>query len=226
MSTAILPFATWDEGSNQARIPANDNSLRNQILNGRVISDATTAQPGSPTEGDIYILAATHTGAQWATFDEDDLVIYSGGTWYAFAPVNGVVVNLNGTLRQFISSAWDDVSGGVAGASETQTGEMISGYIGTVTDKTYRLVVKAAHGGHITETTTRSESGTCTATFKINTVALGGTANSVCSSEQSQAHNTTDDFFAANDDIEVTVSSNSACIGMSFTIKYTRTLES
>jgi hypothetical protein len=206
MSTAILPFATWDEGSNQARIPANDNSLRNQILNGRVISDATTAQPGSPTEGDIYILAATHTGAQWATFDEDDLVIYSGGTWYAFAPVNGVVVNLNGTLRQFISSAWDDVSGGVAGASETQTGEMISGYIGTVTDKTYRLVVKAAHGGHITETTTRSESGTCTA--------------------QSQAHNTTDDFFAANDDIEVTVSSNSACIGMSFTIKYTRTLES
>lgn len=116
MSTPILPFAVWESGTNQASIPANDNSLRNQILNGLVISDAVTAQPGSPADGDIYILAATHTGAQWATLDEDDLTIYSDGTWYAFAPADGVVVNLAGVLQHYDgSNGWTAVgtSGGV-----------------------------------------------------------------------------------------------------------------
>ncbi len=100
---------------------------------------------------------------------------------------------------------------------------MMAGYIGTVADKNYKIVVKAAHGGTITETTTISESGTVTATFKINTTALGGTANSVSSSEQSQAHASAN-VFSAGDDIVITTSSNSSCLGMSFTIKYTRTL--
>ena len=116
-STPILPFAVWQEGINQASIPANDNSLRNQILNGLVISDAVTAQPASPSNGDIYILAATHTGAQWAAFDPDDLVIYSDGTWYAFAPVDGVVVNFEGEQQQWIGSGgWAPIAGGGGGA--------------------------------------------------------------------------------------------------------------
>lgn len=110
---------------------------------------------------------------------------------------------------------------GSSGASTTQTGEMMAGFIGTPVDKDYKIVVKAAHGGTITETTTISASGTCTATFKINTTALGGTANSVSSSEQSQAH-ASSNAFVAGDDIVITVSGNSACADMSFTIKYTR----
>jgi hypothetical protein len=120
MSTPILPFAVWASGTNQASIPANDNSLRNQILNGLVIDDATTAQPGSPIDGDIYILPGTHTGTQWATFDEDDLVIFTDGTWYAFAPSEGVVVNLAGALRQFLSGVWDDAGGSGGGTKVLQ----------------------------------------------------------------------------------------------------------
>lgn len=116
MSTPILPFASWSAGTNQNSIPANDNSRRNQILNGEVISKAVTAQPAG-VEGAIYILAATHTGAQWAGFDPDDLVIYSGGTWYAFAPVEGVVVNFDGHQEQYTgSSGWDEISGTPGGA--------------------------------------------------------------------------------------------------------------
>lgn len=113
-------------------------------------------------------------------------------------------------------------SGG--GAANSQTKEMMCGFIASPSDKDYRIVVKAAHAGTITETTTRSASGTCTATFKVNTTALGGTANSVSSSEQSQAHSTSNTF-AEGDDIVITISSNSSCADMSFTIKYTRTLE-
>lgn len=112
-STTILPFAVWAAGTNQNSLPANDNSLRNQILNGLVISKAVTSQPPSPAEGDIYILASTHTGSQWSGFAPDDLVIYSGGTWYAFEPSQGVVVNFEGHQEQFTGSdGWSSVGGG------------------------------------------------------------------------------------------------------------------
>lgn len=101
--------------------------------------------------------------------------------------------------------------------------DAISGMVGYPSDKDYRLVVKIPFGCTITEVTTRSASGTCTATFKINTTALGGTANSVSSTEQSQAHSSAN-VVAAGDDIVMTISSNSLCVDLSFTIKTTRTL--
>jgi len=111
MSTPILPFAVWAPGTNQNSVPANDNSLRNQILNGLVISDSTNAQPGSPANGDIYIITGAATGTQWATFAQYDLAIYDSGTWYAFAPVEGIVVNIAGTLKQWDGAAYVDGGG-------------------------------------------------------------------------------------------------------------------
>jgi hypothetical protein len=125
-STPILPFAIWLAGTNQNSVPANDNSLRNQILNGNVISQAITAQPGSPTAGDIYIIPASATGAQWATFTALDLAIYSGGTWYAFAPVAGVVVNVAGSLYRYTGSAWTAVT-----ASASAPDELVNAQTGT-----------------------------------------------------------------------------------------------
>ncbi|MGJ7497453.1 DUF2793 domain-containing protein [Variovorax sp. RT4R15] len=122
MSTPILPFAVWASGTNQNSIPANDNSLRHQILNGLLLSKATTAQPGSPTDGDIYIIPAAATGAQWATFDEDDIAIFMGGTWYAFAPSEGVVVNFDGSQEQWTTaSGWAAVGGAGSVAAEDVT---------------------------------------------------------------------------------------------------------
>lgn len=112
MSLPILPFAVWQSGTNENSIPANDNSLRHEILNGLVISSSTAAQPGSPSDGAIYIIPAGATGAQWSTFDEFDLTIYRGGTWYAYAPVEGIVVNLAGTLNRWDGAAYVEIAGG------------------------------------------------------------------------------------------------------------------
>lgn len=117
MSTPILPLAVWDPGTNQNSIPANDNSLNLQILNGLVISDSTDAQPGSPTDGDIYIMTGAASGAQWALFDEFDLAIYFSGTWYARAPVEGIVVNVAGTLNRWDGAAYVPIAGGSGSAS-------------------------------------------------------------------------------------------------------------
>lgn len=116
MSTPILPFAVWQSGTNQNSIPANDNSLRNQILNGLVIGVENDA-PGADADGDIYIVGDTPAGA-FASFDEHDLVIYDSGAWYAFAPVSGICVNIAGALNQWDGSAYVAVTTGGGGGSD------------------------------------------------------------------------------------------------------------
>ena len=128
MSTPILPFAVWQSGTNQNSIPANDNSLRNQILNGLVIGVEDDA-PGGDADGDIYIVGDTPAGA-FAGFDEFDLVIYMDGTWYAFAPADGVVVNVAGTLKQWDGAAYVDAGGGGGGSDRsTVSGLATSGSV-------------------------------------------------------------------------------------------------
>lgn len=112
----------------------------------------------------------------------------------------------------------------LSAAARSQTTEPIYGVIlGSLSNRDYRIVLKATEGGTITETTTRSVSGTATATFKVNTTALGGTANAVSSTEQSQAH-ASSNTFVAGDDIVITISANASCVDMSFVITWTRTL--
>ena len=131
-----------------------------------------------------------------------------GGTWGS----------ITGTLADQTDLA--TALNGKAGTSQT---DFIAGFIEIPDNQDYRLVVNAPYAMTITSTTTRCVSGTCTATFKINTTALGGTANSVSTAEQEQAHASAN-AVAAGDDIVLTVSSNSSCEDMSFTIKFTRTL--
>lgn len=136
MSTPILPFAVWAPGTNQNSIPANDNSLRNQILNGLIISESTDAQPGSPSDGDIYIMTGAASGSQWAAFDQYDLAIYDSGTWYAFAPVEGIVVNIAGTLKQFSGSS-----------GYTNVGVTASSDVTIVTEASTSTMDPATHSG-------------------------------------------------------------------------------
>lgn len=119
---------------------------------------------------------------------------------------------------QVVSDALDSLDY----AAKPQT-DFISGIIAVATDSDYKIVVKLPYALTITSTTTICASGTCTATFKINTTALGGTANSVSTSEQEQAHSSSN-AAAVGDDLVITVSSNSSCQNLSFTVKFTRTL--
>lgn len=228
MSDPILPLQVWQSGTLQNSIPANDNALRLEALSRPCLGVAN--DESTPADGDVYLVGDTPTGA-YATFDENDIAIYRSGNWYAWAPVDGLRIVVNDVRKVYIggsSNIWDDdgsvSGGGGGGASTSQTEECISGLIVTPADGDYKIVVKAPHAGTITETTTICASGTCTLTFKINSTPLGGTANSVSTSEVSQAH-ASGNAFAAGDDIVITVSGNSSCSKMTFTIKYSRTLE-
>lgn len=56
-------------------------------MNLNVISRVLTAPPGSPSEGDKYIPAATATGA-WVG-QEDNIATFINGSWLFFIPVDG-----------------------------------------------------------------------------------------------------------------------------------------
>jgi hypothetical protein len=102
------------------------------------------------------------------------------------------------------------------------TKENVGGHIETAADKTYYIISYAAYAGSITDVVTQSDSGTATATVKINGVALGGTANSVSSSEQVQSH-TTANTFVVGDEITFVITSNSAALELRFTLLIDKT---
>lgn len=126
MSDPILPFAVWASGTNQNSIPANDNALRAEIFQ-RDVNNATTAQPGSPSEGDTYIIQSTHTGTQWSTFSPNDLAIYKGGTWKAFAPVEGNRVSVGNAIYVYDGGTWVLATGGGGGSGTTYPSAIING---------------------------------------------------------------------------------------------------
>lgn len=118
MSDPILPLAVWQSGTNENSLPANDNSLRLEALSRECLGVANS--PSSSNDGDVFIVGSSPTG-DFASFDEGDLAIFRaavpgpGGTWSAWAPVSGVVVNVAGTLQQWDGASWTAVGGGGGG---------------------------------------------------------------------------------------------------------------
>lgn len=112
---------------------------------------------------------------------------------------------------------FNDIDRFIASAGDVFSSGFLSGIISYPEDGDYRLVVNIPAGKKIVATTTVCSSGSCTATFKINSTALGGAANAVSTSEDTQAHSS-DNSMVTGDDLVLTVSSNAMCERMSFTI--------
>ena len=107
-------------------------------------------------------------------------------------------------------------------AAKAQTWEQ-SFFIEYPDAKDYRVVINSALARTIASVTTKSSAGTCTLTVKINASALGGTANSVSTSEQTQAHSSAN-ALSVGDDIVLTFSSVSAVENVSVLLSGTMTL--
>jgi hypothetical protein len=126
-SSPRTTFDTWPAGITQADVPANNNVQRlDATLNAFVRSATTAAQPGSPANGDTYILPASPTGALWAG-NPTGTIAYYNTTWYFFTPYNGqrARVEDTGVYARYNAGAWgyetDAISAASAGINSTET---------------------------------------------------------------------------------------------------------
>jgi len=124
----------WAEGDTQPQNKYNSLATSFDFWTGRgVKSKTTTAQPGSPTEGDAYIIPAGKTGAQWGTFAVDSIALFIDATWYEFVPVARVRVYIDDQgLDWFWSgSAWVDpyASGGFIKTADMDTMSELNGIV-------------------------------------------------------------------------------------------------
>lgn len=141
------------------------------------------------------------------------------------SPVDGQIHTANGTTWRYNASraVWDSSEpGSVPGHTHTII-DQINGVIATPVDRDYLILLNVPVAMTIRKVTTKSTSGTCTATWKVNTTALGGTANSVSTSENAQTH-TSANVLSVGDDLNLTVSANASCVDLSFCVEFSRTI--
>lgn len=196
-----------------------------QIFAGRAVNPPTGAVTlNINTRGAkaVQINQAAIADSEWAAGDLL-VFVYDGTQFQVVSPTRRVglsQVNTGAAAAGTIITA--NGSGGAQANGKTVL-DFISGLIQKPAAQDYMIVIKAPYAGTIKNTITKCVSGTATFTFKINSTALGGTANAVSSTESDQAHSTSN-AFAAGDDIVITVSSVSSCVGASFTIALERAL--
>ena len=178
------------------------------------------------TRGDLLKRGASAT--ERLAIGSANTVLTTNGTDPAWSTITNAMLAGSIDLTSKVTGALPIANGGTAATSASAARTALelavnswSGILLLPANQTYKLVIKCAFAGVINSVTTMCASGSATATFKINTTALGGTANAISTSEQSQNH-ASDNAFSVGDDIQVTISSNSSCVDASFSIVYTR----
>lgn len=106
MSDPILPLVPIAEGTTQIDIEANDNFLRLEALSRPCLGVANDAA-GGDAEGDVWLVGDTPAGA-FATFDENDVAIFDGIGWHAWAPVSGLRLVVDDVRKVWDGADWID----------------------------------------------------------------------------------------------------------------------
>lgn len=78
------------------------------LIAANVINETTTAAPGGPSEGDMWIIGAGTPSGAWAGQTSGHLALYINGGWVFRAPAQGYVVwnEATSVLRVYDSGAW------------------------------------------------------------------------------------------------------------------------
>lgn len=109
-SNLLLPYLA--AGQAQKHVTVNESLLRlDALVQLAVVSAATSAEPGSPTDGQVYILPAGKTGTHWGAMTNWALAYYRDGVWEEVSPREGWLAYVKDTDRiyYYTGSAWADL---------------------------------------------------------------------------------------------------------------------
>lgn len=124
MTTPNLGLSELIASQTQPHIPINTSLRRlDGLAQLSVLDRALNTPPGSPAEGDTYIVGASPTGA-WAAYSEGDVALYTSAGWTQIEPVVGWLAFVqNESLFYFFDNtasppAWSELeTGGGGGAA-------------------------------------------------------------------------------------------------------------
>lgn len=118
MTTPILGLTELIANQSNAHIPVNSAVRAIEMLAAQVVkAKGTTTPPGSPSDGDAYIVGSSATGA-WSGWDAR-VAFRIGGAWSSIVPKTGMLFRseADGKWWQYTGSAWSEIA--IAGASTT-----------------------------------------------------------------------------------------------------------
>jgi len=126
-TTPTLGIQLWDTGITQADVVFNDALRRLDVLTGlKIVSRTTNAQPGSPAEGDAYVITGAATGAIWTTYAQHDIAYYSNAAWVNYVPAGRillVVADETDLMIYWDGAAWTTFPFVAEGTAILSTGE-------------------------------------------------------------------------------------------------------
>lgn len=230
-STLFLQKSVYDPDVDGA-FDAGIIAVNTENFTGNLSSVDDTLQKALETLDQLSAMEGGSTVAEWGSItgtlsNQTDLQSALNSKASTSHTHTGVYEPANSNIQTHINSVSNphNVTASQIGAltSSSIITDFISGLIESPSNGDYVVLRNAPFAGTITSITTKSSAGTCTLTGYINSTALGGSANSVSASEQEQVHSS-NNTFAAGDDIKITVSANSSCKNIEFTIKFTRGL--
>jgi hypothetical protein len=109
-SRLTLPFLA--AGQAQKHVTVNETLLRlDALVHLSAVSAVVSSQPGSPTDGDIYLLPSGKTGADWGAMADGALAYYRDGVWEELTPKAGwrCYIEDSDTLLARDASAWNRI---------------------------------------------------------------------------------------------------------------------
>jgi hypothetical protein len=116
--TTRLQMPFLQSGQAQKHVTVNESLLRlDALVQLAAKSATTTAQPASPSDGDIYILPSGKTGADWGAMANGALAYYRDGAWESLSPREGYVAHVADADQIVIYSgtAWQPLLAALGG---------------------------------------------------------------------------------------------------------------
>lgn len=111
-SRLALPYLA--AGQAQKHVTVNESLARlDALVQLSARSASTAAQPGSPADGDIYLLPSGKTGAAWGAMADGALAYYHDGAWEELTPKQGWRCYIEDSRASLVrdASAWRATAG-------------------------------------------------------------------------------------------------------------------
>ena len=108
-NTANLQLPFLAVGQAQKHVTVNESLRRlDALVQLSVVSATTTAEPGAPTDGQVWIVPSGKTGTHWASFTNWALAYWRDGAWEQVTPREGWTAYVKDTdqLLHYTGSVW------------------------------------------------------------------------------------------------------------------------